>query len=193
MDKEIIKPAVTLFLICAIITALLAAVYGVTAPIIAAREASDTQAALSKVLPDADAFGEPATAASLAASGMTVPDSVQMVYQGTKAGAPAGMVVEVAPRGYGGAITMLVGIGSDGLVTRVEITSMNETPGLGTKAKDEAFHAQFAGLRNGTPPAVVKTGRKNAGEIDAISGATITSKAVAKGVADALALVGEVK
>lgn len=193
MVREIIKPAAILCLICAIITAALAYVYGVTHPIITAREAADKQALLAEVLSGVDSFAEAEAAEKLSASGLSVPDSVSALYRATAGGSPSGCVVEVAPRGYGGAITMLIGIRADGTVAKVAISSMNETPGLGTKAKDAAFLAQFEGIGVGAVPTVVKTGKKNAGEVDAISGATVTSKAVARGVADALTLYGEVK
>lgn len=86
--------------------------------------------------------------------------------------------VTAAPKGYGGEISMMVGIDGDGAVTGVSIMDMSETAGLGAKAKDEAFLSQFVG--------------KNP-EIKAITGATITSTAVKKGVNDALSQVEMIK
>ena len=78
-------------------------------------------------------------------------------------------------------IEMLVGMNADGTVRKVHIIAMSETPGLGTRARDEQFLKQFEG-RSGTGEVPV----------DAISGATVTSKAVAKGVQRALIRADEI-
>lgn len=193
MFKEIIKPALILFIICVIITGALAAVYQVTAPIIAEREELDKIAALQVVLPDASGFEPALLAADLSAKGIQVPATVQAIYPGTKDGTAVGVVVEVAPRGYGGAVRMLVGVTVDGLLTSVKIMAQNETPGLGTKAADPEFIDQYKALPVDTTLQVVKTGSTKQGEINAISGATITSRAVTLGVSEALKLAKEVQ
>ena len=102
-----------------------------------------------------------------------------------RAGEP-GYVVRVSPNGFGGAIDMMVGISADGTVTGVAIVSQSETASLGANCTREDFRAQFTG-RSGTL-AVSKDG----GEIDALTGATVTSRAVTQGVNTALAFVKEV-
>ena len=97
-----------------------------------------------------------------------------------------GYVVRVSPNGFGGAIDMMVGISADGTVTGVAIVSQSETASLGANCTREDFRAQFTG-RSGTL-AVSKDG----GEIDALTGATVTSRAVTQGVNTALAFVKEV-
>ena len=97
-----------------------------------------------------------------------------------------GWVVQVTESGSQGAITMMVGVDSAYVCTGISITEHSETAGLGaiaaqTSDKGEAFRAQFVG-KSGTV-AVTKAG----GDIDAIAGATITSKAICQGVTDALA------
>lgn len=97
----------------------------------------------------------------------------------------AGWVVEVTETGSQGEIGMIVGVSYDYTCTGISITSSSETAGLGAIAaqnseKGEAFRAQFVG--QSSPVAVSKSG----GSIDAISGATITSAAVCKGVTAAL-------
>ena len=109
-------------------------------------------------------------------------DCIDAIYQ---AGAN-GWVVQVTETGSQGTITMMVGVNSACVCTGISITEHSETAGLGAIAgqasdKGEAFRAQFVGL-SGTV-AVTKSG----GDIDAIAGATITSKAVCQGVTDALA------
>lgn len=88
--------------------------------------------------------------------------------------------IQVAPKGYGGAINMVVGVSDAGEVTGVAIISMSETPGLGSKANDDSFLNQFIGKRAG-----VSIG-KGSNNVDAITGATVTSRAVTAGVSEAL-------
>ncbi|GHU88813.1 hypothetical protein FACS1894202_05680 [Clostridia bacterium] len=87
------------------------------------------------------------------------------------------------PVGYGGVIRMVVGVNQEGAVTGVSIVNMAETPGIGTKATAPEFLARFLGKHAG-----VAIGHGD-NAVDAISGATVTSKAITKGVADALAAV----
>lgn len=95
-----------------------------------------------------------------------------------KEGNIAGYCVTVLPEGYGGPIETIVGIDLSGAVTGVKVTSnMSETPGLGAKAKDsENFTYQF---EKRTPEFAVK---RDGGDIDAITSATITSRAITEGV-----------
>ncbi len=91
-----------------------------------------------------------------------------------------GYVIEVTPSGFGGTIDMVVGVKTDGTVAGVEIISMSETSGLGANASKESFRSQFVGKSGDL--AVTKDG----GDIDALTGATITSRAVTQGVNTAL-------
>ena len=99
----------------------------------------------------------------------------------------SGYAVKVAPSGFGGTVEMMVGVGTDGKVLGISIIKHAETPSLGAVAASkgsagENFRDSFIGL-SGTV-AVSKDG----GEADTISGATITSRAVAAGVNAALAV-----
>lgn len=159
-----------LFAICAICSLLLGLVNMITVEPIAKSTQAKTDAAMEAVLP-ADSYEE---------IDYTGDDSiVTAVY---KAG-DAGWVVQVAPSGFGGTISMVVGISSDGTVSGVSIISMSETSGLGANATKDTFRSQFVG-KSGTL-AVTKDG----GEINALTGATITSRAVTKGVNSALEAV----
>ena len=88
--------------------------------------------------------------------------------------------------GYGGDIQVSVGIQSDGTVTGVSFLSISETAGLGMKAKEDSFSSQFAGKQVESFE-VTKTGATSDNQIDAISGATITSSAVTSAVNAGLA------
>lgn len=163
MALYILRLAVTLLLITGITAAALAGVNAITEDKIAAIEAQKTLDAIAVVLPGVDGLEEQAVND---ASGV-----VQALYASGDSYA-----VQVAPNGFDGAITMMVGI-SGGKVTGISIISHTETPGLGAtaaadNAKGEAFRSQFAGGEGFT-----------VGEnVDAMSGATITSKAVTSGV-----------
>ena len=177
MKKEstlmyIIRLTVTLLLICVVMAAALGGVNSITAPMIEQIKYEKTQAAVSAVLEGGgDAVEFPAA------------DKVSKVYQGAN-----GYAVEVAPTGFGGAITMMVGVDNEGNVTGISIISHAETAGLGDVAAaktsaGEAFRAQFVGL-SGTIGVT-----KDGGQVEAITSATITSRAVCAGVNTALAVV----
>ena len=191
LNTEIIRPTLVLFLCCLFITAILAWVYQVTNPIILASVAEEQKISLKKVLPDSDAFDAVRLPAALLAEGFTVPAAVSGVFRGTTGGQFAGYAVSVAPKGYGGKIALMVGIGPDGSVRGVTLISMNETPGLGTRAKEPAFLGMYAGLVAGDGLQVVKKVSDRKGDIQALTGATVTSRAVTRGVGDALQLASD--
>lgn len=91
----------------------------------------------------------------------------------------SGEAVKVSPRGYSGPIEMLIGINKEGKVTGLKVLNHRETPGLGANIVKESFLKQFIGksLKNPIEP------KK---DIDAITGATISSRAVCKGIKEAL-------
>ena len=171
----IIRLALTLLIICTVVAALLAAVNSYTAPIIAKQKEEKTRLAIEAVLPGG---GEE----------VEFEDDTGMVTALYASG--SGWAVQVTANGFGGAIDMMVGIDKAGKVIGISIISHAETPSLGAVAAEnnaagEAFRSQFAGL-SGTL-AVGKDG----GTVDAISGATITSRAVVNGVNAALQCVGK--
>ena len=168
----VLRLAGTLLLICAVTAGLLAGVNAITAPIIAELNAAATQEAISAVLPGG--FDSEITDYA-DASGI-----VSKVYQGE-----AGYALEVGPGGFDNTITMMVGIDNEGKVLGISIVNHTETAGLGAVAdadtpKGIAFREQFIG----TSGSVSVT--KDGGTLDAITGATITSRAICAGVNAAL-------
>ena len=133
--------------------------------------------ALAQTLPEASDFE-----AVECPQGQSV---IKEVNRGSANGETVGYNITVTPKGYGGLIEMVVGISDEGRLTDIKILSHTETPGLGAKAADPAFSGQFHEkivekiVVTTTPPAADN-------EIQAISGATITSEAVASGVNAAL-------
>ncbi len=98
-----------------------------------------------------------------------------------------GYVVRVSKNGFGGAIDMMVGIDLSGCVTGVSVISHAETASLGANCEREDFRNQFVGANE-----TLKV-KKDGGSIDALTGATVTSRAVTEGVNVALAFVKEVQ
>ncbi len=168
--KYVLRLALILLAITAVVAALLAFVNSVTAPVIEKLNAEKTQQAIEAVLPGG---GESVDFTD--ASGL-----VSVVYKGE-----AGYAVQVAPAGFDGPITMMVGVDFDGNVLGISIINHTETAGLGavaaaTTSAGETFRGNFVGKSGSV--AVTKDG----GEIDSITGATITSRAVCAGVNAAL-------
>ena len=177
MKKEstamyVLRLAVTLLLISGVMAAALAGINAVTEPKIAQLNYEKTQEAVSAVL---EGGGDEIEAPEMAL--------VSKMYQGAN-----GYAVEVTPGGFDNTITMMVGVDNDGNVTGISIISHTETAGLGavaaaTTSAGEAFRGQYVGLSGSV--SVTKDG----GEVEAITGATITSRAICDGVNAALACV----
>jgi Na+-translocating ferredoxin:NAD+ oxidoreductase subunit G len=87
-----------------------------------------------------------------------------------------------SPEGYAGNIWLMVGFQPDGSISKITVLEHKETPGLGTKMSDDKFKSQFYGKNPSTFNLKVK---KDGGQIDALSGATITSRAFGKAVQEA--------
>ena len=171
----ILRLALTLFVIAAVVAAALAGVNSVTKPVIDQLNDEKTQEAIAAVLPGG--FDEELT--NFDSQG----GLVSKVYKGAN-----GYALEVLPSGFDNTITMMVGVDNEGKVLGISVVSHTETAGLGAVAaestsKGEAFRGQFVGMSGSV--AVSKDG----GAIDSITGATITSRAVCAGVNAALACV----
>lgn len=174
---------IVLACICLVSAAILGLVNKVTVGPIQANTEKTVQESLRTVMPiDGDYedvtdqySGDPVT---VDVTGVSVP--VKAVYKA----ADEGYVVEtMSPNGFGGALDMMAGVDNDGNVTGIAIISHAETSGLGSKSTDPEWQAQFKGV-NGTI-GVTKDGY----QINAITGSTITSRAVCDGVNAAIAVV----
>ena len=172
MVKFVLRLALTLLAITGMVAVCLAGVNMITGPAIDALNETKTQEAIQAVLPGGGEEVEfPAT------------DLVSKVYA-----SDSGYAVEVTPGGVDNTITMMVGVDNAGAVTGISIIDHSETAGLGavaaaTTAAGEAFRAQFQGLTGSVSVS------KDGGQVDAITSATITSRAVCSGVNAALAVV----
>ncbi len=187
MKNSLIKNALILTLITLFSGMLLGLVYEVTKQPIADAQEAATQEAYKIVFATADSFEEYEgfdtldAQAILDASGYTSSsvDATVVAYSGDEA---IGYVFTVTNSdGYGGDITFTIGITNDGMINGISILSISETAGLGMKANEPDFYEQFSNKSVQTFT-VTKVGSTSESEIDAISGATITSDAMTSGV-----------
>lgn len=179
--KKILGPTAILTVIVLVVTALLVAVNGMTEDKIAELQAASDEAAKKEVLAEADGFEEKT---------VDVDGTTYTYYEATNG---AGYVFQTSYKGYGGAVVCMTGVDAEGTVMGVKLTSQNETPGLGAKAAGtddfgNTWRGQFVGRTAAEDIAVAKDG----GDIDAIAGATITSRAVTNSVDMALDLYNAV-
>ena len=172
---EFIKPAAILLAVAAAVALVLGLVDLLTRDTIAKNAEEKRTAAMQAVLP----------AGSYTPLAVADDGEINAVY----AAEGLGWVVQVTESGSQGTVTLMVGVSADLTCTGISVTDSSETAGLGAiasqaSAAGDAFRAQFVG-QSGTV-AVTKDG----GQIDALTGATITSRAISKGVTAALALCG---
>lgn len=190
--NKIIKNTLILTAITVVSGCLLGLVYEVTkAPIAAAQEAAK-QEAYAKVLEGAqefiadDAFDSGTASSLLADAGISGTDIDEVVIAKDASGEVLGYVVTATSHeGYGGDIKVSVGIFNDGTVKGIELLSISETAGLGMKAAEDDFKNMFKDKLVDLFT-VTKNGASSDNEIDALSGATITSNAVTNAVNSAL-------
>jgi len=152
-----IKMALILMAICAVVSAVLGAVNMITAPVIAQIAADKTTAAYNEVLPSAAGY----EAVDYTDANVT---AVAKCAEGT--------VVEVSISGSQSMLALAIGVDNDGVITGVSVIDHGETPGLGAKSTEAEWRAQFAGQTSGL--ALEKKG----GEVVPLTGATITSQAI---------------
>lgn len=157
-----------LIILAAVLT--LTLVNALTAGTIARHAEEKRQAAMASVMPGASVFSE-------MYSEDTTIDRISGAYDGTTF---LGYCVEVTPKGFDDAINLMVGIDFNGSVTGVSILQHSETAVLGGKAADSAFLNQYIGKSGSV------TVNNGSNAIQAVTGATITSKAVTQGVNTAL-------
>lgn len=168
-EESIFKVAINLIIACLVSGLIIGIVYFITAPIAAEKNEMLKQQAMKELVNDAETFKE-------------VPDKDQW-FAAEKDGKVIAYVVPSENKGYGGPIKMLIAIGVDGKVIDYNILSANETPGLGDNAAKEPFKSQFKGKKIETLTVVKDPSNKE--NIQAMTGATISSKAVTTAVKEA--------
>lgn len=178
---QFIKPIIVLTVIAAVMAGLLGGTNLLTAEKIKTLEAEAEKSAVEKVV-KAESYNK---------FEITYNDVKYTYFKATNGSEAVGYAFTLSSNGYGGAVKCVVGVDKSGKITAVEITDVsNETPGLGQNAGRTSFTDQFKG--KSSEISVVKSGAKET-EVQAVTGATITSKAVAKSVNLALELYKQIE
>ncbi len=164
-----------LFAVCLVASALLAAVYAITKEPIEVAEHNKTISAIAQVVPEFE--GEPVSD-TIEVSGRKYP-----YYVVSKGGQPVGYAINTSSVGYGGPLSLMVGMTADRVIYNTTVLSQSETPGLGAKCVEPGFADQF---RNWNPEEKTLAVTKDGGDVDAITASTITSRAYSKAVETAV-------
>ncbi len=191
MKNTIVKDAAILFIITLIAGVALGAVHAITLEPIEQATIAATNKTYSEVYPEASEFENTDELTAAVEQANTEVDTWGLGNKAGKlsindamiakdaSGNPVGyMIIATSGEGYGGDIKMTVGISNDGKVTGIGFLTINETVGLGLKAKDADFRDQFVGKDASGAIERVKTGNANDQQFNSISGATFTSTAV---------------
>ena len=157
--KEIVRYGFVLTLICAISAGLLAGANMITKPKIALQKANEEKAALEEVMPQAEKF-----------EAVKISEDSQYYKAFDKSGIFLGAAFKASAKGYSSVIEALAGMLKDGTITVIKVVSQSETPGLGSRIAEAKFTSQFSGKDS------------SLSGVQAISGATISSRAVINAV-----------
>lgn len=171
--KFIVTITLKLLLISAVTALLLAGVNALTADKIADNIALEKAGAILAIFPEADENRQVETTA----------EGVDSIYLVLSGGDLLGYAASVSPLGFGGELDVMVGVNADGSLAGIKIVSHSETPGLGSRVDNDEYLSQYIGLG----------GNLSLGtDVDAITGSTISSKAILAGVNSALSAYGSV-
>ena len=171
--------ALCLSAVCLICSAVVGGAYAVTADPIAEAAKAKTTASIARVLPEFSAEPEQGS--------IELNGAKYSYYKVTG----AGCAIISATSGFGGVLTLMVGIAEDGTIHNTTVLSHSETPGLGAKCTtDEHFMEQFRGF---DPAAKTLAVKKDGGDLDAITASTITSRAYALAVSNAVNVFNQLK
>lgn len=193
-----VRTAAILFVFVILFTGFLAGAYQWTRPAILASAAEEKMAMVGEVLPatryNNDLLKDTLDLAPTPELGSS---ETMTVYRARNDGAPTAVVIEaIAPDGYSGKIRLLLAVGYDGKLSGVRVLNHKETPGLGDyiepkkdKNKQRPWISQFGGRSISSPAPAAWKVKKDGGEFDANTGATVTPRAIVKAVYKALQYV----
>lgn len=173
LESTLANMILSLLLISAVMAAALGFVYGITkGPIEEVIKKKEIQA-VRDVLPT---FDNDPTKDVQTIDGLSF-------YRATKDGKPVGCAVKTyTTKGYGGRFDLMIGFKPDGSINKIVVLEQKETPGLGTKMKEPKFKDQFNALNLAALPGQSVKVKKDGGTIDAITAATISSRAFCDGI-----------
>ena len=169
-EGGIFKIALNLILTCLVSGCIIGVVYFLTGPIATVKAEQNKQDSMKSLVPDADKF---------------VPvEGEKDTFVAEKGGQKVAYIIPTAPKGYGGPIKMLTAVKADGTVIDYAVLEANETPGLGDKGAKSPFKDQFKGKKAENLEVTKEHGVKD--KIQALTGATISSRAFTLGVKQAV-------
>lgn len=176
MKSSLKNMVLVLFCITLISSACVGLVNMITAdPIAKAKEAA-VKAALAQVLPEFDATEK---------SEHTADELQILAYKATKGGEVVGYAIETATKnGFSGLVKLMVGFDTKGTILNVNVLEQSETPGLGAKMTEEG-NPLLASIQGKEASKINLTVKKDGGDVDALTAATISSRAYAEAVARA--------
>ena len=175
--RDMVKPTLSLFIICLVVSFCLAFVNGITKDTIAQRTAKDAEEQRKLVLSEANSFKLIEGWKGKDESGL-----VREAYAAYNGEDLIGYVFSAFPVGYGGEIAVTVGVNIGNKISGVKVGSNSETPGLGSKTTKDDFTDQYQDTDVLEDFTVVKRPATADNEIQAVSGATVSSTAVTKAV-----------
>lgn len=171
--NKVFKPIVVLCAICIVVTGALAATNNVTAPIIEAATRAAEEAARTELLPDAQGF----EAVDLTA------ENVSAIYKTTN---NVGVVITSSAKGYGGDVVVMTAFNPDGTIKQIKVTKQAETKGIGSNVVANAdYWTRYEGLASDHELVLNQ-------DVDAYTGATISSRAVLSAVNSAIAAYNQI-
>jgi len=189
--RDYVRLTGVLLIVCVIAAALLGFTNDFTAEKIVMQVAKVNDEARKAVLPEADEFEKVDDATLQDFKANPDFDTVVEIYKAKAAGAVIGYAVKTAPKGYGGPVEVIIGVGTDGVVKGVQVGNNTETPGLGKNSENPKFKDQYKNKTWDMVIDVIKNGTPKDNQIVAIAGSTITSRGVTRGVNQALAILKE--
>ncbi|WP_035288893.1 RnfABCDGE type electron transport complex subunit G [Clostridium sp. KNHs214] len=172
-----LKLGILLLVITAFAGLILGCAYTVTKEPIAVQADKTNKEAMQELLTNSDTFKK---------KDVKLTENIVEVNEALKNGKTVGYAMKLNTKGYGGNIELMVGISTDGKVQGIKVLSQSETPGLGANSQKPAFYGQYKGKSIEKELQVTKASSAKDNEIQAITGATITSKAITRGVNDAV-------
>lgn len=174
-ESSVFKVAMNLVLTCLVSGCIIGAVFFITGPTAAAKAEQMKQESMKSLVPDADKFTEV--------------QGEKDTFIAEKGGKKVAYIIPTAPKGYGGAIKMLTAVSMDGTVIDYTVLEANETPGLGDRGAKSPFKDQFKGKKLENLEVTKDAGVKD--KIQAMTGATISSRAFTLGVKQAVEKAAE--
>ena len=174
MESSLKNMVLVLFTITLLSSAAVGGVYMLTKEPIAQAKVAAVNSALKQVLPEYEAT----TSQDIEVNALPI-----KVHTATVADKAVGYAVEsISKKGFGGEVRLMVGFDTEGTILNINVLEQKETPGLGTKMADEG-NVLLASLKDKNAAQINLTVKKDGGDIDALTAATISSRAYAEAVA----------